>query len=67
MIAEKKQNSNGDAGTTSVSSSDQLPNSKKIYVAGKLHSDIRVPLFVMSSPASAGRHLLLFLKLYEQA
>jgi phosphomethylpyrimidine synthase len=43
MIAEKKQNSNGDAGTTSVSSSDQLPNSTKIYVAGKLHSDIRVP------------------------
>jgi len=26
-----------------------LPNSKKIYVPGKLHPDIRVPLFVMSS------------------
>jgi phosphomethylpyrimidine synthase len=30
---------NGDGGTTS----DQLPNSKKIYANGKLHPDIRVP------------------------
>jgi phosphomethylpyrimidine synthase len=30
-------------GTTSVSSSEQLPNSKKVYVSGKLHPDIRVP------------------------
>src|SRR6202040_4161842 len=26
-----------------TTSSDQLPNSRKIYAAGKLHSDIRVP------------------------
>src|SRR5947207_14789923 len=36
-------NSNGNGGTTSVSSSDQLPHSKKIYVAGELHPGIRVP------------------------
>src|SRR5207248_4792076 len=30
-------------GTTSVSPSDQLPNSRKTYVAGELHPDIRVP------------------------
>ena len=27
----------------SVSSTDQLPNSRKVYVAGKLHPDLRVP------------------------
>jgi len=26
-----------------------LPNSRKVYVAGKLHLDLRVPSFVMSS------------------
>jgi phosphomethylpyrimidine synthase len=25
-------------------SSDQLPNSKKVYVAGKIHADVRVPM-----------------------
>jgi phosphomethylpyrimidine synthase len=28
---------------TSVSSSDQLPNSKKVYLPGELHPDLRVP------------------------
>jgi hypothetical protein len=27
----------------------QLPNSKKTYVSGKLHPDIRVPFFVIPS------------------
>jgi hypothetical protein len=26
-----------------------LPNSRKIYLAGKQHADLRVPFFVMSS------------------
>src|SRR5438445_1137736 len=47
MTAKKKLNSNGadkNGGTSSVSSdSSQLPNSKKIYVAGKIHPDLRVP------------------------
>src|SRR5437899_10029488 len=47
MTAKKKLNSNGadkNGGTSSVSSdSSQLPNSKKIYVAGKIHPDIHVP------------------------
>jgi phosphomethylpyrimidine synthase len=25
-------------------SSEQLPNSKKVYVAGKIHPDVRVPM-----------------------
>src|SRR5207244_6720203 len=47
MTAKRKLNSNGadkNGGTSSVSSdSSQLPNSKKIYVAGKIHPDIHVP------------------------
>ncbi len=41
MIPEKDSIEVG--GTTSVSSSDQLPNSRKVYVNGELHGDIRVP------------------------
>ncbi len=41
MISEKDSHEPG--GTTSVSSSDQLPNSRKVYVNGKLHPDLRVP------------------------
>src|SRR6266404_3260293 len=36
-------NSDPSKSATSAVSSEQLPNSKKIYVAGKLHPDIRVP------------------------
>src|SRR6266513_357337 len=36
-------NSDSSKSATSAVSSDQLPNSKKIYVSGKIHSDIRVP------------------------
>src|SRR5207237_21794 len=39
----KKNGAGKHGGTTSVSSSDQLPNSRKIFVAGKIHPDIRVP------------------------
>src|SRR5262245_32167953 len=42
----KTDKSNGDGkngGTSSVSSDESLPNSKKIYVSGSLHPDIRVP------------------------
>jgi hypothetical protein len=47
-------NSNGaetdnGSGPSRTGSSDTLPNSKKIYVAGKQHVDLRVPSFVMSS------------------
>ena len=41
MIAENDSIEVG--GTTFVSSSDQLPNSRKVYVSGELHSHIRVP------------------------
>jgi phosphomethylpyrimidine synthase len=41
MSAKNESSING--GTNSVSSSDQLPNSKKVYVNGKLHVDLRVP------------------------
>jgi phosphomethylpyrimidine synthase len=36
-------NSDPSKSATSAVSSEQLPNSKKIFVAGKLHPDIRVP------------------------
>jgi phosphomethylpyrimidine synthase len=42
-----KKSSNGaekNGGTSSVSSDESLPNSKKIYVGGKIHRDIKVPL-----------------------
>jgi phosphomethylpyrimidine synthase len=38
---QKQPDSSG--GTTSVSSPDQLPNSRKVYVNGRRHSDLRVP------------------------
>ncbi len=41
MIAEKDSIPAGE--TNSMSSSDQLPNSRKVYVSGKLHDDVRVP------------------------
>jgi len=41
MSAKNKSSENG--GTTSVSSSDQLPNSRKIYTNSKLHPEIQVP------------------------
>jgi phosphomethylpyrimidine synthase len=41
MSAKNESSENG--GTTCVSSSDQLPNSKKVYLNGKLHVDLRVP------------------------
>jgi phosphomethylpyrimidine synthase len=41
MSAKNEASENG--ATTSVSSSDQLPNSKKVYLNGKLHVDLRVP------------------------
>jgi phosphomethylpyrimidine synthase len=41
MSAKNESSENG--GTTSVSSSDQLPNSKKVYLNGKLHVDLSVP------------------------
>jgi phosphomethylpyrimidine synthase len=40
MSAKNESSLNG--GTTSASS-DQLPNSKKVYLNGKLHVDLRVP------------------------
>src|ERR1700738_2763979 len=40
---KKKSSPSANGGTTSVSSSDQLPNSRKVYVAGKVHVDLRVP------------------------
>jgi len=40
MSAKNESSVNG--GTTSASS-DQLPNSKKVYLNGKLHIDLRVP------------------------
>src|SRR6202521_5203609 len=43
MNTDKKQLDASNGGTTSVSSSDQLPNSKKVYLAGELHPDLRVP------------------------
>src|SRR5881398_825230 len=57
MKKQRSKGSNGDGkngGTSSVSSHNEenpsasatsavLPNSKKVYVAGKLHPDIRVP------------------------
>src|ERR1700704_6468388 len=43
MNTDKKQLDASNGGTTSVSSSDQLPNSKKVYLAGELHPDHRVP------------------------
>ena len=36
-------NSDSSKSATSAVSSDQLPNSKKVYVSGKLHPDLRVP------------------------
>ena len=41
MSAKNESSENG--GTISVSSSDELPNSKKVYLNGKLHGDLRVP------------------------
>jgi phosphomethylpyrimidine synthase len=54
MSTDNKQLASSNGGTTSarhaeadsegrVSSSDQLPNSRKVYVPGELHPDIRVP------------------------
>ena len=40
---KKESNSSPNGGTTSVSSSDQLPNSRKVYVNGEVHCDVRVP------------------------
>src|SRR4051794_24133080 len=41
MIAPKDPISDG--GMSSVSSHENLPNSKKVYVAGSQHPDIKVP------------------------
>src|ERR1700731_1643699 len=43
MSTDNKQSDSSNGGTTSVSSSDQLPNSKKVYLTGELHPDLRVP------------------------
>src|SRR6266404_8777448 len=43
MSTNNEQVDSSNGGTTSVSSSDQLPNSRKIYLTGQLHPDIRVP------------------------
>src|SRR5437870_4420082 len=43
MSTNNEQLVSSNGGTTSVSSSDQLPNSRKTYVEGELHPDIRVP------------------------
>jgi phosphomethylpyrimidine synthase len=44
MKTDKKQvDSSANGGTTFVSSSDQLPNSRKVYVAGSQYVDLRVP------------------------
>ena len=40
---------NGSKGSTTGDKS--LPNSKKSYVAGELHPDLRIPLFVIPSAA----------------
>src|SRR6059058_4996499 len=41
---KKMSNSSANGGTSSVSSdSSQLPNSRKVYVSGRIHPDIRVP------------------------
>jgi len=40
---KKKSSPSANGGTTSVSSSDQLPNSRKVYITGKQHVDLRVP------------------------
>jgi hypothetical protein len=57
----RKSGKESDGGTRSVASQDNgadnaapfsekpLPNSRKVYVAGKQHVDLRVPSFVMSS------------------
>src|SRR3954463_8625326 len=42
MSTDTKQLASQNGGTTTVSS-DQLPNSKKIYLPGSLHPDLRVP------------------------
>jgi phosphomethylpyrimidine synthase len=39
----KSNGAGKNGGTTSVSSQDQLPNSRKVYVNGKVHVDLRVP------------------------
>ncbi|HEY4284846.1 MAG TPA: phosphomethylpyrimidine synthase ThiC [Chthoniobacterales bacterium] len=36
-------NGSDNGGTSSVSSHESLPNSKKVYVAGELHPDVKVP------------------------
>jgi phosphomethylpyrimidine synthase len=41
-----------DGKTTAVSSANQLPNSKKIYVSGSLHPDLRVPFREISLAAT---------------
>src|SRR5438045_4654511 len=43
MSTDTKQLVSQNGATTAVSSSDQLPNSKKVYIPGSLHPDIRVP------------------------
>jgi phosphomethylpyrimidine synthase len=43
MSTDNKQLASSNGGTTSVLSSDQLPNSRKVYLPGQLHPDIRVP------------------------
>jgi phosphomethylpyrimidine synthase len=43
MNTDNGQLNSIDGGTTVVSSSDQLPNSRKVYVAGQLHPEIRIP------------------------
>src|SRR4051812_47717401 len=43
MSTDKKQSDSQNGETTAVSSSDQLPNSKKVFVSGSFHPDIRVP------------------------
>ncbi|MDQ2824688.1 MAG: phosphomethylpyrimidine synthase ThiC, partial [Verrucomicrobiota bacterium] len=40
---KKQADASANGGTTSVSSSDQLPNSKKVYVKGQRHAALRVP------------------------
>src|ERR1700730_17546321 len=40
---KKKSSPSANGGTTSVSSSDQLPNSRKVYITGKQHVDLRIP------------------------
>ena len=43
QMKDQMPNSDPSKSATSAVSSDPLPNSKKIFVAGKLHPDIRVP------------------------